>query len=186
MRNFIFIFTLFFSVNSYAEKEEQIILTDTSIGNIPIEVGGDISLYKIRNSFRYHRVTQEIREGDSPDYHLFTVSTYEGEVLIYFISYINKTDEYEKGIVKLHEVIAHSPKIKDQYGISPKMTVDQAIAKRKDLKFGAGHMDNYLGKDKIWYMFGVEQKHGTQVTEQMAITANPKISVISWPNPWWY
>ena len=66
------------------------------------------------------------------------------------------------------------------------MTIGQAIAKRKNLKFGAGHMDNYLGKDKIWYMFGVEKKHGTQVTKKMAVTANPKISVISWPNPWWY
>ena len=109
MRKCIFIFTLFFSVCSYAAKGEKLVLTDTSIGNMPIGVGADISLYKIRNFFPHYKVTHEIREGDSPDYNLFTVSNYEGEELLYFISYINQPDDYEKGVVKLHEVIVHSP-----------------------------------------------------------------------------
>jgi hypothetical protein len=113
------------------------------------------------------------------------VSTYENENLISFISFINESDGYEKSTVKLDEVIIHSSKIQDHYGVEPNMTISQALKKRKDLKFGAGHMDNYFGNDKIWYMFSVNQLHGTQVSREVAINANPKIQSISWPIPWW-
>lgn len=56
---------------------------------------------------------------------------------------------------------------------------------RNDLKFGAGHMDNYLGKDKVWYLFTVKELHGTRVTRDIALKANPKIEVVTWPYPRW-
>jgi hypothetical protein len=185
MRNVILFFILFASFSAFSSEREAIVLTNTSIGNMPIKVAMPISLYKIRNYFPFYRVTQQIREGDSPDYHLFEVSTHEGESLISFISYIDEADGYEKGIVKLDEVIIHSSKIRDQFGLTPDMSISIAIAKRKDLKFGTGHMDNYLGNGKIWYMFSVNKTHGAQVTEQMAMNSNSKITTISWPHPWW-
>jgi hypothetical protein len=182
MRNLIFLVFLFSCISA---AQDKIILTNTSIGNMPIEVGIEISLYKIKTHFPFYKVTQQIASGDSPDYHLYIVSTYENEELISFISYINESDGYEKSVVKLDEVIIHSSKVQDHFGVKPSMTISQAIEKRKYLKFGAGHMDNYLGNDKIWYMFSVNQTHGTQVTKETAIKANPKIQSISWPIPWW-
>jgi hypothetical protein len=152
---------------------------------MPLKVGMKISLYKIRNFFPYHKVTQEIREGDSPDYHLFIVSTHEGEALISFISYINEPNDYEASIVKLDELVIYSSKTRDEFGVSPGMHIDQALAKRKDLKFGAGHMDNYLGNGSIWYLFSVNHTHGTAVTEKVAVKVNPIIDAISWPYPRW-
>jgi len=186
MRNFLFLLTFLISFSALSAKDKTIILTNTSIGDMPIEVGINISLYKIRNHFPFYRVTQEIREGNSPDYHLFEVATYEGEPLISFISYITEPNGYEKGIVKLDEVIVHSSRIQDQFGVTPNMPISNAIDKRKGLKFGAGHTDNYLGNDKIWYMFSVNQTHGEQVTKPKAIISNSKIEVISWPHPWRY
>jgi len=172
-------------ISSISAAQDKIILTDTSIGDMPIEVGAKISLYKIKQYFPYYKVTQQIASGDSPDYHLYVVSTYENEELIYFISYINEPDEYEKSIVKLDEVIIHTSIIQDQYGVTPNMTISEAIEKRKYLKFGAGHMDNYFGNGKIWYMFSVNQTHGTQVTKEMAVIENPKIQSVTWPIPRW-
>ena len=182
MRNIIFLVFLFSCISA---AQDKIILTSTSIGNMHIEVGIEISLYKIKNHFPLYKVTHQIASGDSPDFHLFSVSTYDNENLISFISFINESDGYEKSTVKLDEVIIHSSKVQDHYGVEPNMTIAQALKKRKGLKFGAGHMDNYFGNDKIWYMFSVNQLHGTQVSREVAINANPKIQSISWPIPWW-
>lgn len=182
MRNLIFLVFLYSCIST---AQDNLILTNTSIGNMPIKVGMDISLYKIKQHFPFYKVTQQIASGDSPDYHLYIVSTNANEELISFISYINESGGYEKSKVKLDEVIIHSSKVQDQFGVKPNMTISQAIEKRKGLEFGAGHMDNYLGTEKIWYMFSVNQIHGTQVTKEAAVKANPKIQSISWPSPWW-
>jgi hypothetical protein len=185
MHRLIILLIALISFAGQAAEEKKLILTESSIGEMPIKVGMKISLYKIRNHFRYYRVTQEIAEGDSPDYNLFVVSTHEGEELISFISYINESDDYEEGVVKLDEVVIYGTKTQDEFGVTPGMHIKQAIAKRKELKFGAGHMDNYLGNGSVWYLFSVNQTHGTAVTEDMAVEANPKIDAISWPYPRW-
>ena len=185
MNKLIIIILSFIYFGNIQAKEEKLILTINSIGEMPISKGMDISIHKIMKHFPYHKVTQEIGFGDSPDFHLFTVSTREGEELISFISFIEKQEEYEQGIVKLNEVVIYSSTIKDEYGVSPGMPVSKVLELRNELEFGARHSDNYLGKDKIWYLFSVEGIHGTQVTRDAAIKANPKVDVISWPYPRW-
>jgi hypothetical protein len=185
MRNLIVLLVLL-SLSCLGAEQDKIILTNTSIGSMPIEVGSEISLYKINQFFPYYKVTQQIASGDSPDYHIFVVSTYAGEELLSFISYINEADGYEKGIVKLDEVIIYSARVQDQYGVTPNMPISQAIAKRKVLIFGAGHTDNYLGNGNIWYMFSLNESTNTLVTLETAVAADPKINAISWPNPWWF
>ena len=176
---------LFFSISVFAEKQDEIIFASSSIGSIQLSKDTKVSLYKLKQAFPYYKVTHEIAEGDSPDYHRFIVSTWEDEDLIYFHSYIDEPKQYEAGLVKLDEVVTCSERIKDEFGISPNQHIDLAIEKRKSLDFGAGHMDNYLGKDSIWYLFYVGQLHGTAVTKEVALKENPKIECISWPHPWW-
>jgi hypothetical protein len=53
------------------------------------------------------------------------------------------------------------------------------------LDFGAGHMDNYLGKGNLWYLFSVDKMHGTVVSKSMALKSNPRIDCISWPRVRW-
>ncbi len=168
-----------------SSESKKIIFTKSSVGEMKITKGMEISLYKVSNNFPFHKVTQSIGQGDSPDFHIFTVSTHENEELISFISYINEDQQYEKGIVKLDEVVTCSNQIIDEFGISPNMHISQAIAARDNLDFGAGHMDNYLGKDQLWYLFYVDKMHGTGVTKNMALKSNPTIECISWPYVRW-
>jgi hypothetical protein len=182
---YILIIVFIFSLSSVAREKEKIILTESSIGNMKIQKGMPISLFQISKNFPFYRVTQEIGQGDSPDFHMFKVSTYENEDLIYFISYINEQADYERGVVKLDEVMTCSAEVKDSFGVSPQMTIDKALSKRNELKFGAGHIDNYFGSGSIWYLFTVNNLHGTGVSKQVALQANPKIDCISWPYARW-
>jgi len=184
MRNLIFLLILF-SFSTLSADEDKIVFTSKSIGDMPIEVGKDISLFKVRQYFMSYTVTHQIVSGDSPDYHLFHVSSHRGKWSISFISYINESKGYEQGVVKLDEVIVYGENIQDEFGVSPRMHIKEIIALRKNLEFGAGHMDNYLGKNKMWYLFSVKNKHGERVTKEMAINANPQIDAISWPYPRW-
>jgi hypothetical protein len=184
MRKLIILILVILPLGSAAEKT-NLVLTDDSIGSMAIEPEMEISLFKIMRHFQSYKVSHEIRSGDSPDYHSFVVSTYQGEALVSFISYIEKDSEYENGVVKLDEVLVHSSIVQDQYGISIGSTINAALKEREELKFGAGHMDNYMGNGKIWYLFYVKGKHGTQVTKEEAVAENPKIDAISWPYPRW-
>lgn len=185
MIRYIFLLTVFISLHALSADEKKLILTETTVGDMPIEVGREISLYKIRSHFPFYRVTQEIREGDSPDYNLFIVSTHDGEEQISFISYIGEKKGYENSIVLLDEVVIHGSLTEDMYGVSPGMHLEQILEKRKGLNYGAGHTDNYIGSGKIWYLFSVEDTHGEQVSESMAKKSNPKIDVVTWPVARW-
>jgi len=166
--------------------DDEIVLNENSIGSMKIEPGMKISLYKIWGEFSKYKVSHEINEGDSPDYHRFIVATHSGESLVSFISYIENASEYEQARVELDEVVVHSNKIKDQYGVRVGMNISTALRLRGgDLDFGIGHIDNYLGKNKIWNLFSVEDKHGVSVTKEMALKVDPEISAITWPYPRW-
>jgi hypothetical protein len=173
------------SFGASSAEFKKIMFTQSAIGDMKITKGMDISLYKLSKYFPFYNVTQSIGQGDSPDFHIFTVSTYENEELISFISYINEEQQYEKGVVKLDEVITCSDQIIDEFGISPKMHISRAITARDSLDFGAGHMDNYLGKGNLWYLFSVDKMHGTGVSKSMALKSNPRIDCISWPHVRW-
>jgi hypothetical protein len=170
---------------SICAKEEHMIFTESSIGPMKIKENMEISLYKISQTFPYYKVTQRIGQGDSPDFHSFTVSTWEGEELIEFISYINKKEDYEKSIVKLDEVITCNEKVKDNYGISPKTKFKVADKSRDNMTYGDGHMDNFLGKDKLWYLFTVPNGQFNRGNRELAEKVNPAIQCISWPYPRW-
>jgi hypothetical protein len=66
------------------------------------------------------------------------------------------------------------------------MPISEASKIRPDMKFGSGHMDNYLGSEKIWYMLNIDwskidQSKGLSPKEYV-IKSDTKISVITWPN----
>ncbi len=176
---------IFLSFLSFADESESIVFTESSIGKMKIHKGMEISLYKIREQFPFYRVTQEIGMGDSPDFHMFTVSTRKNEELIYFISYINTQQDYEKSIVKLDEVMTCSSKVKDKYGISPKSDFNTAYRSREKLEYGYGHLDNYLGEGKLWYLFSEYNELGNRINKDKAIELNPKVDCISWPYARW-
>ncbi len=165
--------------------EDQIVLTADSVGEMHLESGMPISTEHIAVHFPGHIVTSEMRSGDSPDYRFFKVESRDGELLIGFISYIK--EEVENGDVPagLDEVVLYSPQTVDEFGISPGDEISEALAAREGLIFGAGHMDNHFGRDRIWYLFHVDDLHGVQVSEQRAVESNPRIDVISWPYPRW-
>jgi len=120
-------------------------------------------------------VTHQITSGDSPGYHLFTISLHDGKWSISIISYINESENYEQAVVKLDEVLLYSEYTKNVFGVSPKMHIKEIIALRKNLKFGTGQLDNYLG----------ENRHGVGVTKEIAINVNPQVDAIIWPYPRW-
>lgn len=164
---------------------QPIRLTENSIGTMPIKVKDNISLHRVMQYFPNYAVKHEIRMGDSPDFHAFVVSTYEGEELFFFISYINTPEDYEKGVVKLDELIVVSAQIRDQFGMSPGMPIEQAQTRRGQLTFGEGHMDFYFGAGKIWYMVSVTVPDGQSINQHTVTKLNPVIDKLSWPTPWW-
>jgi len=166
-------------------EAESLVLTSNSLGGMALKQKGEVSLQILKDKFGSNRVTHEIGSGDSPDFHIFTVATNEGEILAAFISYISTDKEREHAVVPLDEVAIYSPLITDEYGISVGMRLNEAVKLRPEMEFGAGHMDNYIGNDKIWYLFSVGEMHGTMVSREVAIQSNPKIEVISWPYPRW-
>ena len=180
----LLVLLLIISISIYA-KEENVIFTESSFGPMKIKENMEISLYKISQKFPYYKVTQRIGHGDSPDFHSFTVSNWEGEELVEFISYINKPEDYEKSIVKLDEVITCNEKVKDSFGVSPKSEFMVAQKSREGMTYGDGHMDNFLGKGKLWYLFTVPNGQFSRGSQELAVKANPEIQCISWPYPRW-
>jgi hypothetical protein len=182
VRKFLFVLFLFQISNAFSE---ELVLTDSSLGSMKISVGMELSLIDLIREFPTYKITHTIGSGDSPDYHKFLVSTFQNEDLFAFYSFIETDDDYRKGVVKLDEIAIFSPKVKDKYGISTSSTLSEINEKRAGLEFGAGHMDNYLGAGKIWYMFDVNGMHGTMLSKESAFKQNPKINVISWPGILW-
>lgn len=184
---FFAISILFLLANSFAIASDQkpIVLTDSSIGSFEISKGMKISLHKLSQAFPDHRVKQEIGMGDSPDFHIFTVETHEGEAVVSFISYIQEKSMYESALVPLDEVLLLGGGARDQYGVSPGDTLLFALKKRSSMEHGYGHMDSYLGSGEIWYLFHATTPEGMRATLDQAIKVNPKIEVISWPVPRW-
>ena len=141
------------------------------------------SLYQISQNFPYYKVTQRIGQGDSPYFHSFTVSNWKGEELIEFISYINEIEDYEKAIVKLDEVITCNKKVKDGFGVSPQSKFKVAQKSRKDMTYGDSHMDNFLGKGKVWYLFTFPNGLSNRSSRELAEKFNPEIQCMNWPYP---
>lgn len=185
MRSILF-FLLLLADYSHA-NEDKLVLTETSIGQMNLVEGMEISLYKLSQQFPGYVVTQRIGHGDSPDFFSFEVSTWEGEEVIAFISFINEEEQggYEKSIVKLDEVISCSNKVIDSYGVSPGKKFNEIYETRKEMVYGFGHMDNFLGKRKLWYLFSVPNGQFTQGSIEIAKKTNPEIECLSWPYPRW-
>lgn len=174
-------------LGSHVFAAPKILLSENKIGTMEIKEGMNISLYSIRSAIRGpYRIRHEIRDGMDWSSHEFVVETWEGEELFAFISFIKDPKEYESAQVRLDEIVIYSGEIQDQYGISPGMLISEASKVRPDMEFGSGHMDNYLGSGKIWYMLNIDwsridQSKGLS-TKEYAIKSDTKISVITWPN----
>lgn len=183
--NKLFIVLLIFLIFINDANAKTIVLTNHSIGSMSIKPQLIISLEQIAHEFPHLKVSHKIASGDSPDFHAFTVSNSQNEALFTFISTISDKNGYKQSQVMLDEIIIHSDKIKDQYGVSVGQTLSEVMEKRKNMAFGDSHMGNFMGNDKIWYLFEVENRYSVPVSKEAAIKANPPIDAISWPHPIW-
>ena len=50
---------------------------------------------------------------------------------------------------------------------------------------GDGHMYNFLGKGKIWYLFSVPTGQLSRGNLEMTEKVNPEIRCVSWPCARW-
>ena len=185
MYKYYFLLPLIACIGFVKAESESLVLTSNSLGGLVLKEKDAISLQILKDQFSSKRVTHEIGSGDSPDFHIFTIATNDGEKIASFISYISSEKERGNTVVPLDEVVVYSPLITDEYGISVGMKLNEAVKLRREMEFGAGHMDNYMGNNKIWYLFRVGEMHGTMVSKEAVIQSNPKIEVISWPYPRW-
>jgi hypothetical protein len=174
-------------LGSHVFAAPKILLSENKIGDMVIKQGMNISLYSIRNAIKGpYRIRHEIRDGMDWSSHQFVVETWKGEELFAFISLIKDPQNYESAVVRLDEIVIYSEEIQDQYGIYPSMPISEAAKIRPDMEFGSGHMDNYLGSGKIWYMLNIDwvkidQSKGLS-SKEYAIKSDTKINVITWPN----
>lgn len=183
MKYFCFLYLFLLSSWSYAQS--TIVLTNQSVGKMPLSIGQPISLYRIKHYFPNMTVTQQISSGDSSDYYLFRVLNRQGEHVLSFISYITSSDHYEESVVALDQVVAWSPSVVDQYGVAVGDRLITAQRKRTGLRYGTGHHNGYAGLNRLWYGYSFPQPHKKQRSNVDITSLNPTIQAIYWPNYQW-
>ena len=191
MKNWVLVTFLFFSANIYAG---ELVLTENSLGPLKLSEQSTISAKSLKELFPKYDIEYFIGQGDSPDFHYFQVQEKSGETLFSITTYIKNESQRTNADVKIELLVIHSSSIKDQYGIRIGMTYSEVSKLRgKGLKFGANHMDNYIGSGKIWYAFASSKKNKQygfhlnpeEITINDIKNENSKVKAISWPKPRW-
>ena len=171
----------------------ELILKSDSLGPLKLDRDTRVSLKKLAELFPEYKVTHEIAQGDSPDFHYFEVTDKNGETIFYISSYIDENTQRNAKDVDIDLLVIESPSIKDQYGIHPGMYYTDIIQRRNEkLEFGANHHDYHLGTGKIWYALSsvdIYNKFTNLGTDEIKLdnikSVNPKIIELSWPIPRW-
>ena len=172
-----------------ADAEIDIVLSLTALGPLPLGDGASVSEALLKKLFPSLKVTYEIGQGDSPDFHYFEVSSSKGEVLFSIQSFIEDPAPSTKTMaaVPIQLLQIYSRKIKDPYGLRVGDRAQDIIKKRgKALNFGAAHHDVFMGAGKIYYSLATGRESSPeQFTMNDALKGNWKIHAITWPGAAW-
>lgn len=174
----------------------ELVLKTNSLGPLNLSKEAVVSVKSLKELFPGYEVTHEIRSGDSPDFHYFDVRDGKGS-LFSIISYIETQEQFKSSEGKINLLELNTSRIPDQYGIKIGYKFLEIRKKRKDkLEFGAGHFNNNIGGNNIYYSFsleptgyfkeiGINYADPVSAKETDAQKQNPEITNISWPYPAW-
>jgi len=174
----------------------ELVLKTISLGPLNLTKETVVSVKILNELFPKYEINHEIRSGDSPDYHYFNVSDSKGS-LFSVISYIETPEQFKSSEGKINLLELNTSRIPDQYGIRIGDKFLEIRKKRKDkLEFGAGHFNNNIGGNNIYYSFsleptgyfkeiGINYADPVSAKESDAKKQNPEITTISWPYPAW-
>jgi hypothetical protein len=174
-----------------SQASQPLVLTDDSFG--PLRLGSKpiVSVPILERAFPLHRVTHDICQGDSPDFHCFCVATVKGEKLFVIQSFLKDgtsavgSDGRQEVPIDLIQVI--SRQVPDRFGLRVGDRVADVLRIRGDkLAFWAGHHNIVIGGGSIFYSFATgSQSEPTRFTWADAKRANWRIVSISWPYGAW-
>ena len=174
-----------------SQASQPLRLTPDSLGPLRLGSKAMVSVPILERAFPRYRVTHDICQGDSPDFHCFVVATTQGEKLFVIQSFLKDgtsavgSDGRQEVPIDLIQVI--SRQVPDRFGIRVGDRVADVLRIRGDkLAFGAGHHNVVLGSDSIFYSFATgSQSSPTRFTLADAKRANWRIVSISWPHGAW-
>lgn len=172
----------------------EFILTSESLGGLQLNKETKISKAIINKYFPEHRVSHEIGEGDSADFHYFEIKDNKSELIFTVTSYIDNDFDRNKDVVTLDLIEIYSDSISDEYGLKIGKKLSDIINQRGgDLIYGANHHDNHIGLNNIWYALSTEDLNvpngpdisPENVTLEDAKKHNLRVTAISWPSARW-
>jgi hypothetical protein len=181
------------SLSAQQPTDKELVLSATSLGSLSLSPNGKVSVAILEKAFPGARVSYDIREGDSPDFHCFIVTSAQGEQLFMIRSFIDdgmksRPDGTNRQIeVPIHLLQVTSRRIRDSYGLRVGDRVADVIRVRGEkLEYGAAHHDVYIGADKIFYSMDIgRDKNSEAFMLAEAKRVNSRITSISWPHGAW-
>lgn len=173
-------------------QDEQLVLTEGGLGALSLKNNPSISVEGLRKLFPEYQVKHGIYSGDSPDFHVFEVSTKDEEILFEIVSFIEDDEPHDEGkdgsvVVPIHLLKVVSPRIPDAYGIRAGDSVAYIVRVRgKNLEFGASHHDVFLGGKNIFYNIETETDESPERFALADVLRQSwPIRSISWPQAAW-
>ncbi len=171
------------------QADARLVLTSSALGPLPLGKGTLVSESYLKKLFPHYSITHQIGSGDSPDFHYFEIIDKNGELLFTIKSFIEDENQQGQPPTGVHNDLlqVRSPRIKDIYGLRVGDRVKDIIKTRgKDLHFGAGHHDVYLGTGKIYYNMRTNSDWSPErLSLDDAMRGNWQVVSISWPEGAW-
>ena len=170
---------------------DEFTISPTALGPLKLPFGhATASKAKLQRLFPKFTIKYGIGQGDSPNFHIFEVSSPSGELLFAIKSFIEegKSDKETAAEVPISILSVYSRTIPDSYGLRVGDSASKVIARRgKNLKSGWGHFDFLAGDGLIFYRFGNNEKHSVDepFSLESAAREDLRIQSISWPGPAW-
>jgi hypothetical protein len=172
-----------------AQSDTKLTLTSESLGPLPLSKETLVSESYLKQLFPKYKITHEIGQGDSPNFHYFEIKDSDGELLFTIKSFIEDSDQQSKQptAVRIDLLQVRSPRIRDVHGLRVGSRVKDIIkAIGRNLDFGAGHHDVYLGADRIFYNIRTNSEWSPErFTLNDAVRGNWQVISISWPSAAW-
>jgi len=197
MKKYLALFTFILSSNAFCA---DIVLTNNSIGNLPLKKGVLISVQLVQQKFPNHKVTHKIISGISDKHHHIKVSSSSDKFIFTIRSFFDNNINQDSNKFDVDQLVVYNPAVIDEFGVRVGDNINKAIRLRgSNLEFLApNYFTNAIGKDYIYYQFqlpplekdlsqngGNNTRDPKSVTYEEAIKNNPKIRSISWPAARW-
>ena len=190
LKRILLILMILPAVGIAKDLSEKILLTESTIGGLPLSTTTQVSLADLQAQFSGYQVIEGFGQGDSPDFHYFEVLDSSQELVLrmygFGFSATNAQPQYPIDLL-----VVFSPRVIDQFGVSLGMTYHEVTQLRNGpFEFGANHFDNFLGAGKIWYGFDLNSTENVPLNpEDFTVSDlrknNPRVAAISWPSPRW-